>query len=191
MNSTLHQLQCEIASSLLRTRRHTDPAPPALTSRQVDHSADHRAPAPHLLQHRNRHQCPPGQAHSHPRQTHPHPPHLSIRRHSLRILPHRPRSSSHGCPSANVRIHSPAPTSPKPPPNISFVSTCSSPKRKLSSALPANVPTTHVLGPLNIDQWRKFHLVHGEHHLKQIAAIRKACNVSPAATRTEADSRIS
>lgn len=49
----------------------------------------------------------------------------------------------------------------------------------------------HILGPLNIDQWRKFHLVHGEHHLKQIAAIRKACNVSPAATRTEADSRIS
>jgi hypothetical protein len=31
-----------------------------------------------------------------------------------------------------------------------------------------------VLGPLNIGQWRKFHLVHGEHHLKQIAAIRKA-----------------
>src|SRR6266550_884222 len=27
-----------------------------------------------------------------------------------------------------------------------------------------------VLGPLNIDQWRKFQLVHGEHHLKQIAA---------------------
>src|SRR6266487_2524129 len=34
-----------------------------------------------------------------------------------------------------------------------------------------------VLGPLNIDQWRKFQLVHGEHHLKQIAAIRKAHNV--------------
>ena len=31
-----------------------------------------------------------------------------------------------------------------------------------------------VLGPLNIDQWRKFQLVHGKHHLKQIAAIRKA-----------------
>ena len=34
-----------------------------------------------------------------------------------------------------------------------------------------------VLGPLNIDQWRKFQLVHGEHHLKQIAAIRKAHHV--------------
>jgi len=34
---------------------------------------------------------------------------------------------------------------------------------------------THaVLGPLNICQWRRFHLIHGEHHLKQIAAIRKA-----------------
>jgi hypothetical protein len=31
-----------------------------------------------------------------------------------------------------------------------------------------------VLGPLNFPQWRRFHLVHGEHHLKQIAAIRKA-----------------
>jgi hypothetical protein len=40
---------------------------------------------------------------------------------------------------------------------------------------PATQCVTHaVLGPLNIDQWRKFHLVHGEHHLKQIAAIRKA-----------------
>jgi hypothetical protein len=30
-----------------------------------------------------------------------------------------------------------------------------------------------VLGPLNINQWRMFQLVHGRHHLKQIAAIRK------------------
>ncbi|MGH9595458.1 MAG: DUF1569 domain-containing protein [Edaphobacter sp.] len=37
---------------------------------------------------------------------------------------------------------------------------------------------THaVLGPLTIDQWRKFHLVHGEHHLKQIAAIRTARHI--------------
>ena len=34
-----------------------------------------------------------------------------------------------------------------------------------------------VLGPLNIDQWRMFQLVHGRHHLKQIAAIRKAHNL--------------
>lgn len=34
-----------------------------------------------------------------------------------------------------------------------------------------------VLGPLNIDQWRIFQLVHGRHHLKQIAAIRKAHNL--------------
>jgi hypothetical protein len=34
-----------------------------------------------------------------------------------------------------------------------------------------------VLGPLNIDQWRKFQLIHGEHHLKEIAAIRKAHNL--------------
>jgi DinB superfamily len=31
-----------------------------------------------------------------------------------------------------------------------------------------------VLGPLNIDQWRRFHLIHGRHHLKQISGIRKA-----------------
>jgi hypothetical protein len=47
-----------------------------------------------------------------------------------------------------------------------------------------------VLGPLNIGQWRKFHLVHGKHHLKQIVAIRKACNVNSANTRAEADSKI-
>jgi hypothetical protein len=40
---------------------------------------------------------------------------------------------------------------------------------------PASQCASHaVLGPLNIDQWRKFQLVHGEHHLKQIASIRKA-----------------
>ena len=43
---------------------------------------------------------------------------------------------------------------------------------------PASQCASHtVLGPLNIDQWRKFQLVHGEHHLKQIAAIRKAHNL--------------
>ena len=40
---------------------------------------------------------------------------------------------------------------------------------------PVSQCATHaVLGPLNIDQWRKFQLVHGRHHLKQIAVIRKA-----------------
>ncbi len=43
---------------------------------------------------------------------------------------------------------------------------------------PASQFASHaVLGPLNIDQWRLFQLVHGRHHLKQIAAIRKAHNV--------------
>jgi hypothetical protein len=43
---------------------------------------------------------------------------------------------------------------------------------------PASRCANHaILGPLNINQWRKFQLVHGEHHLKQIAAIRKAHHV--------------
>ncbi|HWW98387.1 MAG TPA: DUF1569 domain-containing protein [Edaphobacter sp.] len=43
---------------------------------------------------------------------------------------------------------------------------------------PASQCASHaVLGPLNIGQWRKFQLIHGEHHLKQIAAIRKAHHV--------------
>jgi hypothetical protein len=29
-----------------------------------------------------------------------------------------------------------------------------------------------VLGPLSTRQWRRFHLIHGRHHIKQIAAIR-------------------
>jgi hypothetical protein len=34
---------------------------------------------------------------------------------------------------------------------------------------------THmVLGPLSIHQWRRFQLIHGEHHVKQILAIRHA-----------------
>jgi hypothetical protein len=31
-----------------------------------------------------------------------------------------------------------------------------------------------VLGPLSVDQWRRFQLIHGEHHLRQIISIRKA-----------------
>ena len=32
---------------------------------------------------------------------------------------------------------------------------------------------THaILGPLSMDQWRRFHLIHGRHHIKQITAIR-------------------
>ncbi|RZU39416.1 DUF1569 domain-containing protein [Edaphobacter modestus] len=30
-----------------------------------------------------------------------------------------------------------------------------------------------ALGPLNIAQWRRFHLVHGRHHIRQITAIRR------------------
>jgi hypothetical protein len=30
-----------------------------------------------------------------------------------------------------------------------------------------------VLGPLSMRQWRRFHLIHGLHHLKQIRAIRR------------------
>jgi DinB superfamily len=29
-----------------------------------------------------------------------------------------------------------------------------------------------ILGPLSLTQWRRFHLVHGRHHIRQIAAIR-------------------
>jgi hypothetical protein len=36
-----------------------------------------------------------------------------------------------------------------------------------------------ILGPLDVNQWRKFQLIHGEHHLKQILAIRKAHSLSP------------
>jgi hypothetical protein len=42
----------------------------------------------------------------------------------------------------------------------------------------ANRCASHlVFGPLTVDQWRMFQLVHGRHHLKQIAAIRKAHNI--------------
>jgi len=31
-----------------------------------------------------------------------------------------------------------------------------------------------ILGPLSIHQWRRFHLIHGRHHIKRIRAIRAA-----------------
>jgi hypothetical protein len=33
--------------------------------------------------------------------------------------------------------------------------------------------THHVLGPLSVPQWRRFHLIHARHHIKQILAIRR------------------
>lgn len=35
-----------------------------------------------------------------------------------------------------------------------------------------------ILGPLSPPQWRKFHLVHGLHHIKQIQATRKRSSLS-------------
>jgi hypothetical protein len=34
-----------------------------------------------------------------------------------------------------------------------------------------------ILGPLTIAQWRKFHLVHGRHHIKQIQSLCNAVKV--------------
>jgi hypothetical protein len=39
-----------------------------------------------------------------------------------------------------------------------------------------------VLGPLCVDNWRMFQLLHGRHHLKQISAIRNAHDVQPSST---------
>lgn len=35
-----------------------------------------------------------------------------------------------------------------------------------------------VLGPFSVSQWRKFHLVHGRHHLKQIRQLRNEAQKS-------------
>jgi hypothetical protein len=42
-----------------------------------------------------------------------------------------------------------------------------------------------VLGPLSVNQWSRFQLIHGEHHIKQILAIRRAHHI-PAAEKTAA-----
>ena len=31
-----------------------------------------------------------------------------------------------------------------------------------------------ILGPLTARQWRKFHWVHGRHHMKQISRLRRS-----------------
>lgn len=40
-----------------------------------------------------------------------------------------------------------------------------------------------ILGPLSATQWRKLHLVHGEHHLKQILRLRDSATTQEARTR--------
>ncbi|MEI9980095.1 MAG: DinB family protein [Edaphobacter sp.] len=37
--------------------------------------------------------------------------------------------------------------------------------------------THNALGPLSVEQWCRFQLMHGRHHLKQIAAIRRTHNL--------------
>jgi hypothetical protein len=34
-----------------------------------------------------------------------------------------------------------------------------------------------TLGPMSVEQWRRFHFVHGEHHLRQILALRKMAGI--------------
>lgn len=36
-----------------------------------------------------------------------------------------------------------------------------------------------ILGPLTAQQWRKFHWVHGQHHLKQIRRLRSLATATP------------
>ncbi len=43
--------------------------------------------------------------------------------------------------------------------------------------------THFLLGPMSIRQWRRFHLVHARHHLKQIAAIRRDYKIGAASVR--------
>ena len=45
---------------------------------------------------------------------------------------------------------------------------------KCRQAFGANPLAPHfIFGPLTADQWRRFHFVHGRHHLKQLDRIRK------------------
>jgi len=37
--------------------------------------------------------------------------------------------------------------------------------------------THSILGPMTVNQWRWFHFVHGEHHLRQILATRRAFKI--------------
>ncbi len=43
-----------------------------------------------------------------------------------------------------------------------------------------------ILGPLTATQWRKLHLVHGEHHLKQLLQLRESATRQVGATRASA-----
>jgi hypothetical protein len=40
-----------------------------------------------------------------------------------------------------------------------------------------------ILGPLSATQWRKLHVVHGQHHLKQLLRLRESTTGQIASTR--------
>jgi len=44
---------------------------------------------------------------------------------------------------------------------------------RVGAVYPSQPVSTHVvLGPLTVRQWRRFHLVHGKHHAKQLARVK-------------------
>ena len=44
---------------------------------------------------------------------------------------------------------------------------------RVAAVYPSQPVSTHlVLGPLTVRQWRRFHLVHGKHHAKQLARVK-------------------
>ncbi|HMK22547.1 MAG TPA: DinB family protein [Terriglobales bacterium] len=46
-----------------------------------------------------------------------------------------------------------------------------------------------VLGPLTGPQWRRFHLVHGQLHLRQLARLRKGCDLLTLETRVATEAQ--
>jgi hypothetical protein len=44
-----------------------------------------------------------------------------------------------------------------------------------------------LLGPLRVDQWRRFHVVHGYHHLNQLRSVME--QVAPAAVPLQLTSK--
>jgi hypothetical protein len=51
------------------------------------------------------------------------------------------------------------------------------------------VATHFLLGPLRVDQWRRFHVIHFRHHLQQIGRIEKAIGAAEAAGMPEMHTR--
>ena len=90
---------------------------------------------------------------------------------NLGYIPHGRKAPAHAVPVLPLTIRSGDELAKQVSVCLLELDALTSRGEKIFGDLPA--ASHSILGPLTMAEWRRFHLVHGRHHLKQIRAILK------------------